>query len=1312
MNLKGKLSKLISGFTAAVMCLTMLPSASMTSSNAASVGQKLSVGNGQNQHKGNCDGYSYEIWIDTTGGSGTMTLGSGATFKAEWSASVPSGNFLARRGIDFGSQKKATDYPYIGMDYEADYRQTGSNSGNSRLCVYGWFQNKGAAGNVPLVEYYIIEDWVDWCPDGNGKMVTIDGAQYKIFKNSHSGPSINSSYETFEQYFSVRQSKRKSGHITVSDHFKAWADQGWGIGNLYEVALNAEGWQSSGVADITKLDVYTDPSQAGQGGGIVIEPSEPEPTISFTKPSGSGSGVSDGFEGSGTDWTARGENLSYGITSDFAHGGSKSLYVEGRTQSWNGFTVASDELVAGGSYDISLYAGFKSNNYDSMGYTLGVQYDAGGTTEYVNLVDATGSSGKWSELATEFDIPSNASNISLYVQSAYTETASASDLIPFFIDDVKLTKTGGSTGGGTTGGGTTGGGTTGGGTSQAPNYSSDSLVGKFGHLFKMGTSVSPHELSTGGDFIKKHFNSITPENELKPDSILDQSACQQRGNNVNTQISLSRAAQTLKFCEDNNIGVRGHTFVWYSQTPDWFFKENFSSSGAYVSKDIMNQRLESMIKNTFEAIAKQYPNLDLYAYDVCNELFLNDGGGLREPGGPPGSHWAAVYGANNDEFIINAFTYARKYAPAGCKLYINDYNEYIGNKTNDIYNIAMKLKEKGVIDGIGMQSHLDVGYPNASTYKTALQKFLSTGLEVSITELDITESSKNSQAQADLFKAIFQMAVDNHEQIPSFTVWGTHDDISWRGSQTPLLFSSGYTPKKAYDAVMSIDVPPASSVVTTAPPSNNPSTNTTATPNGGGSVATLAGDANCDGDVTMADAAAIYQSLGNPDKYKLTATGAANADVDGKSGLTASDAITVQKYLAGLISKLTVSGGSTATTTEKKNNSSVTPTTPVAKEYINSNFDSSSNGWSGRGDASVEVNSDNYYSGKSLYVSGRSDYWHGAAIELGSDFKAGSAYSFSLAAMQRSGESTTLKLTLQYTLNGEENYDEVASATVKTNEWTKLENTSFTIPSGATNMILYVEAPDSYTNFYIDEFVAASEGTKSSVTTGGGKVQSGSDAPVVTPPTGGGTIDPSKPMMAISFDDGTDPNGKKIIDALAKEGFTATFFYVGNWIDDPDQVKYAYQKGMEVANHTTTHPYLSQKSPSEIRSEYDQCAAKLKSIIGTEPSKLLRLPYLDSNGTVTSTLSDVPMITCSIDTQDYNNVSKDQIVSTIKNAMNNGSANGAIILCHETYATTAAAIEEIAPYAKAQGWQIVSISEMFAAKGKTLNGGQIYTKCN
>ena len=326
----------------------------------------------------------------------------------------------------------------------------------------------------------------------------------------------------------------------------------------------------------------------------------------------------------------------------------------------------------------------------------------------------------------------------------------------------------------------------------------DSLKDAFKDKFRIGTSVSPNELGQGGNFIKQHFNSITPENELKPDSILNQGACQQQGNNVNTQVNFGQGTSaTLKFCEQNGIALRGHTFVWYSQTPDWFFRQNFNQGGNYVTKDVMNQRLESFIKNTFEKLAKEYPKLEVYSYDVANELFVNDGGGMRPAGN---SKWVQVYG--NDEFVMNAFTYARKYAPSGCKLYLNDYNEYMPAKTTDIYNMAMKLKEKGVIDGIGMQSHLDISYPNGQVYSTAVEKFLSTGLEVQITELDIT--SNNEDAQASLFKEIFSIAVKHADKIPAVTVWGTNDSISWRRNQNPLLFKGGYQPKKAYYSVMEV----------------------------------------------------------------------------------------------------------------------------------------------------------------------------------------------------------------------------------------------------------------------------------------------------------------------------------------------------------------------------------------------------------------------------------------------------------------------------------------------------------------------------
>ena len=156
--------------------------------------------------------------------------------------------------------------------------------------------------------------------------------------------------------------------------------------------------------------------------------------------------------------------------------------------------------------------------------------------------------------------------------------------------------------------------------------------------------------------------------------------------------------------------------------------------------------------------------------------------------------------------------------------------------------------------------------------------------------------------------------------------------------------------------------------------------------------------------------------------------------------------------------------------------------------------------------------------------------------------------------------------------------------------------------------------------------------------------------------------------------------------------------------------KYAHDKGMEIANHTMTHPYLSKLTPAEIRDEYEKCRVKLKGIIGEEPSALCRLPYLDGDGETAKTLNDAALITCSVDTGDWNKATADQIVEKLEKAMNDGSLDGAIVLCHENYATTAEAMERFVPKLKEAGWQVVTVSEMFAAREKTMMGGTIYRK--
>lgn len=210
-------------------------------------------------------------------------------------------------------------------------------------------------------------------------------------------------------------------------------------------------------------------------------------------------------------------------------------------------------------------------------------------------------------------------------------------------------------------------------------------------------------------------------------------------------------------------------------------------------------------------------------------------------------------------------------------------------------------------------------------------------------------------------------------------------------------------------------------------------------------------------------------------------------------------------------------------------------------------------------------------------------------------------------------------------------------------------------------------------------------------------------------------IDTAKPMVALCFDDGPifySNEPARIHDALTKSGFHATFFYWGNRINDGNQseILEAEKRGFEVANHSWTHTDFTTLGAQQILSEYQQCADKLNSILGVNRDYLVRLPYLGYNQTVADTLP-VPAANCGIDSGDWNGNSSDQIIGIVKNAMANGSLNGQIVLMHENYGSTATAMEYLCPYLKENGWQVVTVSEMFKANGKDMFAGQRYNNC-
>jgi GH35 family endo-1,4-beta-xylanase len=261
------------------------------------------------------------------------------------------------------------------------------------------------------------------------------------------------------------------------------------------------------------------------------------------------------------------------------------------------------------------------------------------------------------------------------------------------------------------------------------------LKDAYANYFRVGTC---YQWRGGGlsnttmrDIILSEFNSVTHEDDLKPYNTMVRAGS--TDNDIKVTLN-SGARQVMQFCVDNNIALRGHAFVWHQQTSNWFFFADMQNGSPQnlASPAVMNRRMESYIKNLLELIKSDYPALNLYAYDVVNEIFLDNGtprspGGVGDAGGNNGtdqSPWVQIYGDNS--FADSAFVYARKHGAAtfpGMKLFYNDFNEYHPDGKRDaIVAMANRLGHggMGVMDGIGMQSHLSTNWPPIATYKTAL----------------------------------------------------------------------------------------------------------------------------------------------------------------------------------------------------------------------------------------------------------------------------------------------------------------------------------------------------------------------------------------------------------------------------------------------------------------------------------------------------------------------------------------------------------------------------------------------------------------
>lgn len=377
----------------------------------------------------------------------------------------------------------------------------------------------------------------------------------------------------------------------------------------------------------------------------------------------------------------------------------------------------------------------------------------------------------------------------------------------------------------------------------------------------VGTAITSQELGDAQiwTLITTHFNAVTLGNELKPDCMFGYSNDRCPGTEevdlngetiVVPMLDYSRSEKILDRLvkwnsdhPDNMIKARGHVLVWHSQTPEWFFHEDYDKNKDYVDAETMNKRLEWYIKTMlthYTGEDSKYKDV-FYGWDVVNEAvsdatgtYRSDSENSEEPlsNDTHGSNssWWHVYQSN--EYIINAFIYANKYAPASLELYYNDYNECMSNKQKGIIELLKAIKEKegapgeGTrIDAMGMQGHYQMGSPSMYEFEMAIRAYAAVVGNVQITEMDMKASDgydgsveakeeefeKQAQRYNTLYWAMKSANKEDNINITGLTFWGTTDRYSWLQSRSnvgggntvglpecPLLFDEMYHPKPAF----------------------------------------------------------------------------------------------------------------------------------------------------------------------------------------------------------------------------------------------------------------------------------------------------------------------------------------------------------------------------------------------------------------------------------------------------------------------------------------------------------------------------------
>ncbi len=321
--------------------------------------------------------------------------------------------------------------------------------------------------------------------------------------------------------------------------------------------------------------------------------------------------------------------------------------------------------------------------------------------------------------------------------------------------------------------------------------------------FTVGVAVNMGNLNDPAqvELIKKNFNSITAENDMKPISVHPKEG----------EWTWEKADRIANFCRENGIKMRGHCLCWHAQFCDWMFVDK---KGKEVSKEVFYQRLREHI----HTVVNRYKDV-VYAWDVVNEA-MSDAGYGRRGQEPNPYRESRAWKLCGDEFIAKAFQFAHEADPNAILVY-NDYNAFQPAKRDRIYNMVKKMQEAGVpITGIGMQGHYNSYGPDEAQVEEAIKKYSELVKHIQVTELDIRlneemggqlQFSRGQAGQAqphlvtmqtDRYVKLFRLYRKYKDVIDNVTFWNVSDKDSWVGvNNHPLPFDENLRPKPVYYAI-------------------------------------------------------------------------------------------------------------------------------------------------------------------------------------------------------------------------------------------------------------------------------------------------------------------------------------------------------------------------------------------------------------------------------------------------------------------------------------------------------------------------------